>query len=451
VGKYFGTDGVRGIANQELTPELAYRLGRCGGHVLAGEASEATFVVGLDTRVSSPMLQAAVVAGLSSIGASVIHLGVVTTPAVAYLSRHFGAKAGIMISASHNPAQDNGVKFFDGDGFKLPDRVESAIELLLDAPEDRLPRPVGRQLRAVSVDERAKEEYLRHLQAAVPTRFDGMRIVLDCANGAAYELAPRVFRELGADVVAIGVEPTGLNINDACGSLHVEALQEEVLRSRASLGLSFDGDADRLVAVDERGAEVDGDQILYVCASAMKREGSLAKDTIVTTMMSNAGLAQAAGKLGITTKRTAVGDRRVVAEMRHGGYNLGGEPSGHIVWLDHATTGDGVLAGLLLLDIMRRSGHGLGELTRPIQKLPQVRADVMVTDRSRLNSSAAIAAAIRRVERELGDGGRMLVRASGTEPVVRIMAEGPERPRLEAYVKEIADVITRELSWSLHA
>ncbi|WP_437948512.1 phosphoglucosamine mutase [Sorangium sp. So ce296] len=451
MGKYFGTDGVRGIANLELTPELAFRLGRCGGHALAGEASGATFVVGRDTRVSGPMLEAAIVAGLSSIGASVIHLGVVTTPVVAYLTRHLGARAGIMISASHNPAEDNGVKFFGADGFKLPDEMEKAIEQLLDAPEDRLPRPVGGQLRAVSVDAQAKEAYLRHLTAAVPARFDGARVVLDCANGGAYELAPRVFRELGADVVAIGVAPDGLNINDACGSLHVEALREEVLRRGAQLGLSFDGDADRLVAVDERGAVVDGDEILYVCASAAKRERRLAKDTIVTTVMSNAGLAQAAGRLGVATKRTEVGDRHVVAEMRRGGYNLGGEPSGHVVWLDHATTGDGILAGLLLLDVVRRTGRRLSELTRPFERLPQVRADVMVADRNRLSGNPAIAAVVRRVERELGAAGRMVVRASGTEPVVRIMAEGLERPRIEAYVKELADVIARELSCSLNA
>lgn len=443
--KYFGTDGVRGVANQSLTPELAYRLGRCGGHVLAGEARNATFVVGRDTRISGPMLEAAVVAGLSSIGASVILLGVVTTPAVAYLSRHFGASGGVMISASHNPAEDNGIKLFDGAGFKLSEHVESEIERLMDAPEDRLPRPVGSGLRAVTGDDRAKDRYLHHLVDTTPLFLDGMRVVLDCAHGAAYEAAPRVLRALGANVTTIGAEPDGLNINDGCGATHLEALKGEVTRRGASLGLAFDGDADRLMAVDERGAEFDGDQILYACGAAMKRNGTLKKSTMVTTVMSNAGLAQAAGKLGITTNRTAVGDRHVTAEMRAGGYNLGGEPSGHIVFLDHGTTGDGILTALQLLAVLRRSGASLGELTRPMLKSPQVRTDVMVTDRSRLDSSEVIAATVRRVEREIGEEGHVLVRPSGTESLVRILVEGPDELRLKAYASEIAAVITREL------
>ncbi|MFD1954092.1 phosphoglucosamine mutase [Paenibacillus thailandensis] len=445
MGKYFGTDGVRGVANEGLTPELAYKIGRCGGYVLTGQSEKPKVVIGLDTRVSGPMLEAALIAGLLSIGASVIRLGVVSTPAVAYLTRELKADAGVMISASHNPVQDNGIKFFGGDGFKLSDETELEIEKLIDAEEDTLPRPVGGEIGTVTVDEEAKQRYLEYLKTTVGHRFDGLKIVLDCANGAAYELAPRIFRELGADVVTVGAEPDGRNINAGVGSTHPEYLREQVLKHGAQLGLSFDGDADRLIAIDERGEEVDGDYILCICGDRMKKAGKLANDTIVTTVMANIGFFKAAKRLGLNTAQTAVGDRYVMEEMRKGGYNLGGEQSGHVIFLDYNTTGDGILTALQLVDTLVESGKTLGELKQLMTKYPQVLVNVRVADKGLYAGNAAIAAAVEEVERELGDNGRVLVRPSGTESLIRVMAEAPDKAQVEAYVARIAEVVKQEL------
>lgn len=445
MGKYFGTDGVRGIANRELTPELAFRIGRCGGVVLTGGAARPKVVIGRDTRVSGPMLESALVAGLLSIGADVVRLGVVTTPAVAYLTRVMGADAGVMISASHNPVEDNGIKFFGSDGFKLLDEKEAEIERLLDAPADELPRPTGGDVGTVVDDFAAKYRYIEYLKTTVSRSFDGLRIVLDCAHGAAYELAPRVFRELGADVVTIGAEPDGTNINAGVGSTHPEALAEKVKELGADLGLAFDGDADRLIAVDERGEIVDGDYVMCICADAMKRAGRLKKDTVVATVMSNLGFFKAAERLGLRTVQTAVGDRYVMEEMVRGGYNLGGEQSGHVIFLDYNTTGDGILTGLQLVDTVVASGKPLGELKTLMRKYPQVLVNVRVADKSGFAGNAAIRAAIAEAEAALGDAGRVLVRPSGTEALIRVMAEGPDKDEIERLANAIADVIRREL------
>lgn len=445
MGKYFGTDGVRGVANAELTPELAYKIGRCGGYVLTKEAHQPKVVIGLDTRISGPMLEAALIAGLLSIGASVVRLGVVSTPAVAYLTKELGADAGVMISASHNPVEDNGIKFIAGDGFKLSDETELEIEALLDAEKDELPRPVGGDIGTVTIDEGAKQRYLDFLKTTVKGDFSGLKIVLDCANGAAYQLAPAIFRELGADVTTVGAEPDGRNINAGVGSTHPEYLREKVLEHGADLGLSFDGDADRLIAIDEKGEEVDGDFILCIVGDRLKREGKLAEDTIVTTVMANIGFFKGTESIGLKTAKTAVGDRYVMEEMRRGGYNLGGEQSGHVIFLDYITTGDGILTGLQLVETVAASGKKLGELKGLMRKFPQKLVNVRVADKSLYNGNAAIEEAVKQVEAELGDNGRVLVRPSGTESLIRVMAEGPDKEQVEAYVDQIANVVKREL------
>jgi phosphoglucosamine mutase len=445
MGKYFGTDGVRGVANSELTPELAYRIGRCGGYVLTGQAQHPKVIIGRDTRISGPMLESALVAGLLSIGVNVIRIGVVSTPAVAYLTKKLGADAGVMISASHNPVEDNGIKFFGGDGFKLLDETELEIEKLLDAGVDVLPRPVGNQIGMVSDDEQVKFEYLDFLKSTIPGPFGGYKIVLDCAHGAAYELAPKVFRELGAEVITIGAEPDGNNINDHCGSTHPEKLRAEVVKHGASLGLAFDGDADRLIAIDENGDEVDGDYILSICGEALNKEGKLNHSTIVTTVMANIGFFKGIEKAGLKAKQTAVGDRYVMEEMRKGGFNLGGEQSGHVIFLDHNTTGDGILTGLQLASTLVQSGRSLSEMKQIMRKYPQVLVNVRVVDKSKLNGNVLVEQAIRKVEEELGDNGRVLVRPSGTESLIRVMAEGPDKEKVEAYVNEIAQVIVEQL------
>lgn len=444
MGKYFGTDGVRGVANRELTPELAYRIGRCGGVVLAGRSERPKVVIGLDTRISGAMLESALVAGLLSIGADVVRLGVVSTPAVAYLTKKLQADAGVMISASHNPVEDNGIKFFGGDGFKLLDETEAEIERLMDA-EDTLPRPTGGGIGKVATDYEAKQLYLDFLQTTVANRFEGLKIVLDCAHGAAFELAPAVFRALGAEVIAYGAEPDGLNINDGVGSTHPEFLAAKVKEHGADLGLAFDGDADRLIAIDENGEEADGDYILCICGDAMRRSGSLKRDTVVTTVMANIGFFKAAETLGLNTARTAVGDRYVMEEMVNGGYNLGGEQSGHVIFLDYGTTGDGILTGLQLVDTMVGAGRKLGELKQMMRKYPQVLVNVRVADKSRFPGNAAIAEAIAAAETALGDNGRILVRPSGTEALIRVMAEGPDKAEIERHTEAIVEVVRREL------
>jgi phosphoglucosamine mutase len=445
MGKYFGTDGVRGVANAELTPELAYRIGRCGGYVLAGQVKKPKVLIGRDTRISGPMLEASLVAGLLSIGANVIRVGVLSTPAIAYLTKKLGADAGVMISASHNPVEDNGIKFFGRDGFKLLDETELEIEKLLDAAVDELPRPVGTDIGTVWDDEDAKFQYLEFLKSTITGSFGGYKVVLDCAHGAAYELAPRVFREIGAEVITIGAEPNGCNINDNCGSTHPELLKEAVLKHGAQMGLAFDGDADRLIAVDETGEEVDGDFILSIIGDALNREGKLNNSTIVTTVMANIGFFKGIEKAGIKAVQTAVGDRYVMEEMRKGGYNLGGEQSGHVIFLDHITTGDGILTAIQLMSTLVHSGKKLSDLRLIMRKYPQTLVNVRVADKSKLKNNTAIDEAISKVEQELGDNGRVLVRPSGTESLIRVMAEGPDKDQVESYVNSIVQVVKEQL------
>lgn len=447
MGKYFGTDGVRGVANSGLTPELAYKIGRCGGYVLTGADGhrKPTVCIGLDTRISGPMLEAALAAGLLSIGVNVIRLGVVTTPAVAYLTRTMGLDAGVMISASHNPVEDNGIKFFGSDGYKLSDETELEIEKLIDAETDALPRPIGGRLGVVTDRREAAEAYVAFLKSTIDTSLDGLRIVLDCANGAACNLAPKVFRELGAEVHVIGGAPDGLNINLNCGSTHPEALQAEVRRLGADFGLAFDGDADRVIAVDENGEVVDGDYILCICGDAMNRAGKLRKSTVVSTVMSNIGFYKGLEAHGMRSVQTAVGDRYVMEEMRRGGYNLGGEQSGHVIFLDYNTTGDGILTGVQLAGVIRASGRKLSELKQLMRKYPQVLINVKVQDKNKLAGNAKVDAVIRRVESEMNGNGRVLVRPSGTEALVRVMVEGPDADAIDRYAHEIAEVVKAEL------
>jgi len=446
MGKYFGTDGVRGVANLELTPELSYKIGRCGGYVLANGTNRPLVVIGRDTRISGHMLEAALISGLLSIGADVVQLGVLSTPGVAYLTQKLGAAAGVMISASHNPVEDNGIKFFGGDGFKLSDETELEIERLMDAEADELPRPVGGDLGTLAINHEAKFQYTEFLKTTVESSLSGLTIVLDCANGASYELAPRLFRDLGATVIETATQPDGRNINKNCGSTHPQALAAEVLKHGADIGFSFDGDADRLIDIDEKGEEVDGDYILTILGDAMNRSGRLNNGTVVTTVMANLGFFKATRELGLKTAQTAVGDRYVMEEMRKGGYNLGGEQSGHVIFLDHITTGDGMLTALQLADtLIKAGGHKLSELKNKMAKFPQVLVNVRVADKSKLKDNGAIEQSIRKVEELLGEDGRVLVRPSGTESLIRVMAEGPVKADIEAYVNDIVQVVEQEL------
>ncbi|QKI80808.1 phosphoglucosamine mutase [Kroppenstedtia eburnea] len=451
MGNYFGTDGIRGVANRELTPELAYRLGRAGAYVLTQQnrneqEGKPLVVVGRDTRLSGEMLESALVAGMLSIGVDVARLGVVTTPGVAWLTKEMKASAGVMISASHNPFEDNGIKFFGHDGFKLFDSLEEEIEALLDTDEDRLPRPVGEQIGRVEDRGDAYQLYLQHLRSTIQTDLCGMDIVVDCANGAASRLAPMLLRDLGADVTAMCADPDGVNINVDCGSTHPERLRQEVLHRNAHLGLAFDGDADRLIAVDEQGKLVDGDQILCICADFMKEQGELKEDTLVTTVMSNIGLYKAMDSMGIRTEQTKVGDRYVMEKMRQGGFNLGGEQSGHIIFLDHNTTGDGMLTALQLLRVVKEKATTLNQLAQTMTRYPQILVNVPVREKEHWDQNQEIMGKIREVEQALGKDGRVLVRPSGTEPLIRVMAEGPDKQQLEYYVNKIADVIRTQLT-----
>ncbi len=450
LGKYFGTDGVRGVANRELTPELAFRIGRAEGSLAAARVSgRPKVLIGRDTRVSGEMLEAALTAGLLSVGADVERLGIISTPGVAWLTKSLQAAAGIMISASHNPVEDNGIKIFGPDGFKLTDQEEEHIERLLDEPVDSLLRPTGGDVGRVREASGSVQDYLDYLSQTIQGDFQGLKLVLDCAHGAASYLAPRLFRGLGAEVAVIGGEPNGVNINDGVGSTHPERLQEEVKKRQANVGLAFDGDADRLMAVDEDGEVVDGDIIMCILAKWLKEQGRLAKNTLVTTVMSNFGLYEAMRKLGIATVQTAVGDRYVLERMLDGGFVIGGEQSGHVILLDYNTTGDGMLTALQLVQVIRQSGKTLGQLKRIMRKYPQVLHNVRLKTaeaKSAWKENAAIMEAIAELEQRLGDTGRVLVRPSGTEPLLRIMAEGPDEAALRQEILRIAEIVERELN-----
>lgn len=447
MGKYFGTDGVRGEANVELTPELAFKLGRFGGYVLSQHEEETPLVfVGRDTRISGEMLEHALIAGLLSVGIRVYKLGVIATPGVAYLVRTEKASAGVMISASHNPAMDNGIKFFGGDGFKLDDDRELEIEALLDAPDDTLPRPSAQGLGTVMEYPEGLRKYQEFL-VSTGVQLDGLHVVLDTANGAASTSARQVFADLGAQLTVIGETPDGLNINDGVGSTHPEHLQEKVKEVGATIGLAFDGDSDRLIAVDENGEIVDGDKIMYIIGSYLSSQGLLEKNTIVTTVMSNLGFHKALDAKGIHKAITAVGDRYVVEEMRKSGYNLGGEQSGHVVIMDYNTTGDGQLTGVQLTKIMQETGKKLSELAAEVtiypQKLVNIRVENSMKDKAM--EVPAIREIIEKMEAEMSGNGRILVRPSGTEPLLRVMAEAPTHEEVDYYVDTIAAVVQAEI------
>ena len=447
MGKYFGTDGVRGEANVELTPELAFKLGRFGGYVLSQHEEETPLVfVGRDTRISGEMLEHALIAGLLSVGIRVYKLGVIATPGVAFLVRTEKASAGVMISASHNPALDNGIKFFGGDGFKLDDDRELEIEALLDAAEDTLPRPSAQGLGTVMEYPEGLRKYQEFL-VSTGVQLEGMHVVLDTANGAASTSARQIFADLGAQLTVIGENPDGLNINDGVGSTHPEHLQEKVKEVGAAIGLAFDGDSDRLIAVDENGEIVDGDKIMYIIGSYLSSKGLLEKNTIVTTVMSNLGFHKALDAKGIQKEITAVGDRYVVEEMRKSGYNLGGEQSGHVVIMDYNTTGDGQLTGVQLTKIMQETGKKLSELAAEVtiypQKLVNIRVENSMKDKAM--EVPAIREIIEKMEAEMAGNGRILVRPSGTEPLLRVMAEAPTHEEVDYYVDTIATVVQAEI------
>ncbi len=445
MGKYFGTDGVRGVANTELTPELAFKLGRFGGYVLTKDATRPKILIGRDTRISGHMLEGALVAGLLSIGAEVMRLGVISTPGVAYLTKALGAQAGVMISASHNPVGDNGIKFFGPDGFKLSDAQEHEIEDLLDQSVDGLPRPIGADLGQVSDYFEGGQKYLQYLKQSVDEDFDGLHIALDCAHGATSALATHLFADLDADISTMGASPNGLNINEGVGSTHPEALAEMVKEKGADLGLAFDGDGDRIIAIDEHGEIVDGDQIMYICGKYLKSQGQLKQSTVVSTVMSNLGFHKGLEENGIQSIQTAVGDRYVVEEMKKHGYTLGGEQSGHIIFLEYNTTGDGLLTGIQLANIMKVTGKSLSELAGEMQKFPQKLVNVRVTDKHHVTDNETVKHVIQKVEEEMNGNGRILVRPSGTEPLVRVMAEAPTEELCERYVNEIVQVVDQEM------
>ncbi|HEY8451976.1 MAG: phosphoglucosamine mutase [Micromonosporaceae bacterium] len=442
MGRLFGTDGVRGRANDELTPELSLAVAAAAARVLVAmdRSRPPTAVVGRDPRASGEMLEAAVVAGLASAGAHVIRLGVLPTPAVAVLTAQLKADLGVMISASHNPMPDNGIKLFAAGGHKLPDEQEDAIEALV-REGGAWQRPTGAAVGRVQDLPDGGRRYVDHLLASLPHRLDGLRVVVDCANGAASAVAPVAFRRAGADVTAIHAAPDGVNINENCGSTHLEPLIEAVVAHGADLGVALDGDADRLLAVDATGAVVDGDQIMAVLALAMREAGTLTKDTLVTTVMSNQGLRIAMRKAGIRLVETNVGDRYVLEELRASGLALGGEQSGHVIMPAYATTGDGILTGLHLMARMAATGRSLADLASVVTRLPQVLVNVPVADRAATASLPPVRAVVTEVEAELGDSGRVLLRPSGTEPLIRIMVEAPTTQVAQAAADRIAAVV----------
>ena len=447
MGRLFGTDGVRGTANREVTAELALDLAVAAAHVL-GEVGEFAghrprAVVGRDPRASGEFLAAAVVAGLASAGVDVDDAGVLPTPAVAALVADTGADLGVVLSASHNPMPDNGIKFFAKGGHKLPDEVEDDIERRLG--ED-WQRPTGAGVGRVRPLADATDRYVARLLASVPNRLDGLKVCLDCAHGAASSAAPRALREAGAEVVVIGAEPDGLNINDGYGSTHLGPLKEAVVATGADAGIAHDGDADRCLAVDATGRDVDGDQIMGVLAVAFRERGALREDTLVATVMSNLGLRLAMEREGIRIVQTAVGDRYVLEEMRRGGYTLGGEQSGHVVMLEHATTGDGVLTALHLLARMAQTDRSLADLASVVERLPQVLVNVPGVDKARAGGDAALARAVAAAEADLGETGRVLLRPSGTEPLVRVMVEAADAGHARRVADQLAGVVKERLT-----
>lgn len=450
MARLFGTDGVRGVANKELTPELAMVLGRAGACVLAKKKERPLVLIAKDTRISGDMLEDALAAGILSMGGDVIKVGVLPTPAAAYLVKKLGADAGAVISASHNPFEYNGIKFFNGEGFKLDDALEDEIAAIVTG-EKEMPKevPSGKSLgRIIVPQEPPAALYQEFVKSTAGVRLDGMKLVLDCANGAASTVAESVFRQLGADVRVICDSPDGVNINDACGSTHPEQLCEAVLRENADVGLAFDGDADRLIAVDETGTPVDGDRVISICAKLLKEEGRLKNDSVTVTVMSNLGFHKRAEELGIRVEVTSVGDRYVLENMRKTGCVIGGEQSGHIIFLEHSTTGDGMVAALQLLRACVRSGKKLSALAAEMPILPQVLINAKAKNENKYDylQDEMIRRAIEEAEAEMAGAGRVLIRPSGTEPLVRVMIEGSDTAQIQKTAERIAGIIEERLA-----
>lgn len=448
MGKLFGTDGVRGVANTELTGEMAYQLGRAGAYVLTKEKKHAPrILVAMDTRISGDMLESALVAGICSVGAHAVIAGVIPTPAVAYLVRHYRLDAGVMISASHNPVEYNGIKFFSDQGYKLSDELEEEIEDILLSRPEVLPCPTGSGIGTKSYAEEALDDYIAFLRGATKERFQGIKVALDCANGASYKAAPIAMLDLGAELCIIHNEPDGTNINEKCGSTHMEDLVAFVKENNADIGFAFDGDADRCLAVDENGELIDGDKILAICGCEMKAKGELKNNTIVGTIMSNLGLTIMGRENDISILQANVGDRYVLERMLAEDYNLGGEQSGHIIFLDYNTTGDGILTAIQLLSVMKRTGKKASELSKIMEILPQVLVNARVNNarKNEYMDVPEIKKAIEALQDKFSSDGRVLIRTSGTEPLVRVMIEGKDKEVMEREAKKLASFIEDKL------
>lgn len=446
MGRLFGTDGVRGIANSELTPELAFKLGKAGAHVLSKDKKRPIVIIGKDTRLSGDMIEDALSAGILAVGGNVIKVGVLPTPAVAYLVNVYKADAGAVISASHNPFEYNGIKFFNGDGFKLDDSIEDEIEDIILSNVDVNSHITGDKLgKCLEADDDAIEKYADFLKSTIDADISGLKLVLDCANGASYKVAEKVYSELGADVTVIGNEPDGININYNCGSTHPERLQQEVIKQGAFMGLAYDGDADRLIAVDERGRIIDGDKLICICAKMMKDMGRLSGDTVTATVMSNLGFHRYIEKMDCSVEVTSVGDRYVLESMLKTGSKIGGEQSGHIIFLNHTTTGDGILSSLQLLQAVLMSGKKASELSDEIEIFPQVlrNAKVKNENKNKFMEDSEVKAAIEKVEKDVAGLGRLLIRPSGTEPLVRVMLEGQDVEHITGLAEGLASLLTK--------
>jgi len=447
MARLFGTDGVRGVANKDLTPQLAFELGRAGAYVLTECSRRPKILIGRDSRVSGDMLKSALTAGLTSVGAEVIDAGIIPTPAVAYLTRLYKLDAGVVISASHNPVEYNGIKFFNKDGYKLPDEVEDKIEKIINENSD-LPTPTGLDVGNVIESKSVQRDYIEFLKSTINCDLRGLKIVLDCAYGASSTVAPILFHELGADVILYGSHPNGEKINVKCGSTNPKVLQEIVAGTGADVGFAFDGDADRLIAVDEKGNIVDGDHIMAMCGIYLKSRGKLNKNTVVVTVMSNIGLDIALKQNGIDVVKTKVGDRYVLEEMVKNGYSIGGEQSGHIIFLDHNTTGDGEITALKVAELLVSSGKKLSELSGVMVSYPQVLINARVKNelKHKYMDDEDIAREINKLEKEMQGEGRVLIRPSGTEPLVRVMVEGKDQEKIESMAKELASLIEKKLN-----
>lgn len=449
MGRLFGTDGVRGIANSELTPELAFRLGKAGATILKKDKERPVILIGKDTRISGDMLESALTAGILAVGGDVIRVGVVPTPAVALLVKYYKADAGIVISASHNPFEYNGIKFFNGQGFKLDDLVEEKIEDLILSGVDPNQHKTGTEVgKCIDVEENALGLYEDFLIRTIDERLEGMKIVLDCANGAAYQTAPAVYKRLGAEVIVIGNEPDGININDKIGSTHPEKLQQAVLDNKADIGLAFDGDADRLIVVDEKGQVIDGDKVICLCARMLKEKGQLADNLVTCTVMSNLGFHKFCEKMGAKVEITGVGDRYVLESMLETGGVIGGEQSGHIIFLNYTTTGDGTLSSLQFVKTVLASKKTPSELSAEVELFPQVLVNAKVANdyKKTFQSDPEIAAEIERIEGIIAGEGRILIRPSGTEPVVRVMIEGKDTDQIQSLAEGLANMITEKFA-----